>query len=73
MFQGGRIAAETVGKKAGDPANRGYAYAGQIVNAAVREVLLQELNDLPTVDERLQFRRGTKVLEEIPNLVDVLK
>ena len=53
-----------------DAPDRRYADTGQVVNLAVGQVLLQQLDHLPAILERLQLRRGAEVLEEIAALVD---
>ena len=57
MFDGGCIAAESIGQETRYPADRRDAYASHVVDAAIREFLLQKSNDLPAIDQSLQFRR----------------
>ena len=59
------IAAETISQKTGNPANRGDADAGEIVNSPVGQAFLQELDCLPAIYQRLQFGWRTQVAEKI--------
>lgn len=73
VFEGGFVAAEAIGETACDPADGGDAHPGQIVDSAIGKVLLQQLDDLPPVDECLQLRGRTQILEEISALVNVIQ
>lgn len=73
VFERGFVAAETVSQEAGDTSDCGDADAGDVVYAPVGQFLLQKLDDLPPVDQRLQFGRGAKVLEEIADLVHLFE
>ena len=72
-FDGGLVAAETVGEKTGNAPDRRYADPCEIVNFSVGQSLLQVLDDLPTVHERLELRRSAQVLEEAAAFVDRLE
>ena len=67
-FYGGAVAAETIGQESCDAADGGDADAGQVVNLALGQVLLEVLDDLPAIDEGLEFRWRAEVLEEITTL-----
>ncbi|MEX2496496.1 MAG: hypothetical protein WD448_10430 [Woeseia sp.] len=70
---GGLIAAKAVAQEPGDAPDRGDADAGQFVNPAVGEALLQQLNDLPTVDKGLQFRRCAQIFKEVAAFRHILE
>ena len=59
MLESGRVAAESVAQESRDPADRGDADPRHIVNATIREILLQQAYDLPPIDQRLELRRRT--------------
>ncbi len=61
----GAIAAVAVSEKSCDAPDRGDADAGKIVDAAVGKTVFKQFDHLPTIYERLQFRRRTKVLQEV--------
>ena len=69
--ESGLVAAEAVVEKARNAANRCYADAGQIVDLAIRHVFFEQGDDLPAIDQGLQFRWRAQVFEEAANLVDV--
>src|SRR5690606_15556203 len=72
-LHGGRIAAKTVAQESGDAPYRGYADAREFVDAPVRQVLLQQLHDLPAIHECLQLRGRAEILEEAAALSDVFE
>jgi hypothetical protein len=43
------------------------------MNFSVGQALLQVLDHLPAIHERLEFGRGTQILEETATLVDRLE
>ena len=50
-----------------------HADPGQIMNLAIRESLLQQLDHLPPIDQGLELGRGTQVTEEIAAFLDGLE
>jgi len=72
-FDCGLVAAETVGEETGNTPDGRYTDPSEIVNFSVGQALLQVLDNLPAIHERLQLRRGTQVLEETAAFVDCLE
>ena len=66
---GGAIAAEAFIEKPRDATDRRDADAREVVNTPIRQVFLQQFDDVPAIDQRLQFRRSTQILEKPPILV----
>lgn len=73
MFDGGRVAAKSIIQETCYPTDCSDADARHIVDAAIREILLQKSNDLPTIDQRLQFRRRAQVFEKVTTIAHVLQ
>ena len=65
------VAAEAVGQESGNTTDGSNTDPRQVVDLPVGQTLFQIGNNLPTIDERLQFRGCAEVLEEIAALVDV--
>lgn len=65
------VAAETIVKRSCDAPNSGNTDSGQFSNLAVRQVLLQQLCDLPPVNQSLQFGWCTQILDEVSTLMDI--
>ena len=72
-FDRGLVAAETVGEETGNAPDGRYTDPCEVVNFSVGESLLQILDDLPAIHERLEFCRGAQILEESATLVDRLE
>ena len=72
-FDRGLVAAETVGEETGNAPDGRYTDPGEIMNFSVGQALLQVLDHLPAIHERLEFGRGTQILEETATLVDRLE
>ena len=68
--QGYLVAAESVRYEPCNTAYGGDADAGQVVNPAVGQVLLQQLDDVPAVDECLKLSWRAQVLEEPAAFID---
>ena len=73
VFNGGRVATEAVAQESRDPTDRRYTDARHVVDTAIGEVLLQKSNDLPAVNQRLQFRWCTQILEKFTTIAHTLK
>ena len=58
------VATEAVGKKTGDATNGGNADAGQVVNFPVGEAFFEVVDDLPAVNQRLQFRGRAQIFKK---------
>ena len=67
------VAAESISQAAGNAADRGNADACQVVDSSIGEVLFKIFNNLPTINEGLEFRRGAEIFEEAAALRDVLE
>lgn len=52
-FDGDFVAAKAIAQESRNPAYRRDADAGHSMNAAIREILLQQANNLPAIDQRL--------------------
>jgi len=72
-FYGCAITAETIGQEARDAADCSNTDAGQVVNLAIGQVLLEIFDHLPTIYECLEFCGGAQILEEIAALVPRLE
>lgn len=59
-------------KASGDPPDCRDADTGQVMDFPVREVFLQIFNDLPAINQRLQFGRSTQILEKASDFPGVL-
>ena len=57
----------------GHSANRCNADASDVVDFSVGQVFLQILDDLPTIDHRLEFCGGAQIIEEIAHFSRVFK
>ena len=62
------VTTSTVCQTAGHAANRGNAYAGQVVDLPVGKVFLQVFDDLPSIDKGLKFSGGAEVFEKRSDL-----
>jgi hypothetical protein len=72
-FDSSLVAAETVREESRDASDRRHTDASEIVNLSIGQTLLEILDDLPSVDEGLEFCRRAQVFEEIPSLLDTLE
>lgn len=72
-FDGRLVTAESRGEEPGYPSNGSDANAGSVVNFSIRHVLQQQLDNLPTVDQCLEFGGSAQIHEEIAALGDGLK
>lgn len=72
-FDSGLVTAETVSQETGDAPDRGYADSCQFVDSSVGQVLLQTLDNLPAIDERLKFCRRTEILKEKPTFLNAIE
>ena len=73
MLECGCVTAKAVAHKARNPANRGDADPGHVVNPAIGEILLQKTDDSPAIDQGLQLGRRTQVLEKITTFTEILQ
>jgi len=64
----GSVATEAISEETRNPANGRHADASQVVNLAVGETLLEQLNDLPAINQRLQLGRSTQIAKKIAAL-----
>ena len=69
----GLVAAETVRQKSRDSSNGRHTDAREIVNFSIGQTLLKVFDDLPSVDESLEFCGRAQILEEISALLDRLE
>ena len=69
--KGGLITPETVDKESRHATNCGYADTRQIMDLSIREILFQQVDNLPAIDKRLQLCGGAKVSEETPALINI--
>ena len=65
MFNGGRVPTKSIPEKSRNPADCGDADPCHIWNTAIGEILLEQTNDLPAIDQCLQLGRRAKVFEKI--------
>ncbi len=72
-FDGGLVAAEPVTQESCDAANCSDAYAGHIVYAAIGEILSQQANYLPAINQCLQLSWCAQVLEKIATFLRALQ
>jgi hypothetical protein len=63
------VTAKAIGEESGNAPDGGNTDARQVVNPAIGKSLFEIGNDLPTVNERLEFGRGAKVLKKTAALV----
>ena len=73
VFNGSRVATEAIAQESRDPTDRGYTDARHVVDSAIGEILLQKSDDLPAVNQRLQFRWCTQILEKITTIAHTLE
>ncbi len=57
MFDRGRVPTKSITQESRNPADCGDADRRHIVNTAIGEMLLQQTNDLPAIDQCLQLGR----------------
>ena len=55
MFDGGRVAAKSITQESRNPTDCGDADPRHIVNTAIGEILLQQADDLPAINQCLQL------------------
>ena len=70
---GGLISAGAVGQAASDATDGRYTDACEVMYFAIRQIFLQILDDLPTVDHRLEFRGGAQIIEEIAHFSSIFQ
>ena len=63
-FDGRLVAAKAIREEAGDTSDRRDADARQIVNAAIGQPLFEVFDDLPAINEGLEFGRRAQILEK---------
>ena len=72
-FDGGCVAAKSVSQESRNPADRGDTDAGHIVYATIGKISLQKTNDLPAIDQCLQFGWRAQVFEKVTTFTRVLQ
>jgi hypothetical protein len=72
-FDSGLVAANAVREETGNATDRRYADAGKVVNPTVGQSLFEIGDDLPAINERLEFGGSAEVLQETAALVDRLE
>ena len=72
-FDRGLVAAETVSEETGYTPDSRYTDPCEVVNFSVGQALLQVLDHLPAIHERLELGRCAQILEEAATLVDRLE
>ena len=73
MLDGGRVTAMTIGEEPRDASDRGDTDPGHVVDAAIGKVFLQQADDPPAIDQRLQLGRRAQVLEKIAAFAQILQ
>jgi hypothetical protein len=73
VLDGGFVAAKPVTQESRNPADRGDADAGHVMNAPIGDILLKQANNLPAIDQRLQFGRRAQVFEKVSAFGGILQ
>ena len=67
----GLITARAIDQAASNPTDRRNANASKVVNLSIGQVFLEILNDLPSVNQRLELCRGAKILKKTADFLAV--
>src|SRR5690606_14268789 len=70
-LEGQPVATEALGQVTRDAPDGRHAHAGELVDAPVRKLLLEQFDDLPAVGQRLELGWRTQVLEKLATFLDV--
>ena len=62
---GGLVTAGAAGQATSYATDSCYADASQVMDFSIGEIFLQVFDDLPPVDQRLEFRGRTQIIEEV--------
>ncbi len=73
MFDSGCVAAKAITEEPCYATDRSNTDACLVVDAAIGKAFLQQANDLPAIDQRLQFRRRAQVFEKIATFGQALQ
>jgi hypothetical protein len=66
----GFVATEAVGQETCDPPHGRHTNAGNVMDLAIGEALLEKFDHVPAINERLEFRRSAQIPQEIAAFVD---
>jgi hypothetical protein len=64
------VTTEAIGQEARDPPHGRDTDTGNVMDLAIGKTLLEEFDYVPTIDERLELRRGAQIAQEIAAFVN---
>jgi hypothetical protein len=70
-IEGGSIATESVAQESRNTADSCDADTSQVMDASIGQALLEQLDDLPAVDQCLELGRRTQIPEKSTAFLDV--